>query len=170
MTKYSLYKPIDGAKNFTLGELCRSDTAYKHSIYNVPDTPGLENLIYLAQKVLQPIRDHFGVPLVVTSGYRSPALNRLVKGSPSSFHCYAQAADIRFAHNTPASLLDLFRFIHTTLPYTELIAEELPDGWIHVALAKGRETEKQIKYKLKGIAPVKRATFDEIISILSKGE
>lgn len=165
MEGQGLYSPISGAENFTLAELCRSDTAYRRGIYNIPDAAGLERLTYLARNVLQPIRNHFGIPLVVTSGYRSPRLNNAIGGSPTSHHCHCQAADVRFQPHPFFSLFDLFEFIYKSLPFTELIAEELPDGWIHVALAKGRENEKVTKYKMVG-GQVKRASFDEIARVL----
>lgn len=160
----SLYEPIPNAPNFTLGELCRSATAYREGLSNTPTTEHQNNLIYLAQTVLQPIRDYFGEPLVISSGYRGPALNARVGGSPTSHHCYGHAADIMFTQNSKHRLIEIFAYIHGYLPYTELIAEELPDGWIHVAIAKGREDEKKVKYKRKGDI-VRRASYAEIMKM-----
>ncbi len=160
-----LNKPILGAPNFTLAELIRSATAEAKGIDNTPTQQQAENLRYLARNVLQPIRDHFGVPIRVSSGYRSPALNKAVNGSPASFHSHGTAADIEFKNADDGKLIDIFHFVYDQLPFTELIAEELPNGWIHVALAKGREQENQLKYKLVGQS-VKRATFDEIMDAL----
>lgn len=156
---------IDGAPNFSIAELCRSDTAYRKGIYNIAPSEQAAALEYLARTVLQPIRDHFGEPLIVTSGYRSPSLNTAIGGSRTSFHCHGCAADIRFDRGSKRSLLELFVFINDNLPYTELIAEELPDGWVHVAIAKGREEERQVKYKLAGDL-VRRSTFAEVMKIL----
>lgn len=160
-----LYEPIPNAPNFTLAELCRSATAYNRGISNTPPAEYQNNLVYLAQTVLQPIRDFFGEPLVVTSGYRGPALNRAVGGSPSSFHCIGCAADIQFGKNSKHNLLELFDYIHGHLPYTELIAEEFPSGWVHVAIEKGRENEKQVKYKLRG-GIVRRASYTEVMRVI----
>lgn len=153
---------IPGAPNFTWREFFRSDTAKKYFLDNTPkDQVIYDRLQYLAQNVLQPVRDYFGAPIRVNSGYRGPALNRLVGGSPSSFHAIGTAADIE-PMSGKFSVRDIFDFIHFNLPYTELIAEELPDGWVHVALQKGREKEKQLKYKLSGKS-VARADYDTII-------
>ena len=160
-----LSAPILGAPNFRLAELIRSETATKKDIPNMPSEVQAENLRLLARRVLQPVRDHFGVPIKVTSGFRSPELNKAINGSPTSFHSHGMAADIEFMDPEEGRLIDLFEFIHDTLPFTELIAEEFPNGWVHVAYAKGRENEKQLKYKLVG-QPVRRATFDEIMAIL----
>lgn len=160
-----LYEPIQNAPNFTLAELCKSATAFRDGISNTPTTEHQENLIYLAQTVLQPIREFFGEPIVITSGYRGPRLNQAVGGSPSSFHCHGCAADIRFSQNSTHKLIELFGYIHGNLPFTELIAEELPDGWIHVAIAKGREDEKQVKYKRKG-GLVRRASYAEVLKVM----
>ena len=121
-----LNKPILGAPNFTLAELIRSATAEAKGIDNTPTQQQAENLRYLARNVLQPIRDHFGVPIRVSSGYRSPALNKAVKGSPASFHSHGMAADIEFKNADDGKLIDIFHFVYDQLPFTELIAEELP--------------------------------------------
>ena len=162
----SFYHPIAGAPNFTLAELCKSETAYSKGIYNMPDSTGIANLTYLAQKVLQPIRDHFAEPIIISSGYRSPALNKCIGGSPTSFHAHGCAADWDFANHSRHTLLDAFEYIYSNLPFTELILEEFPGGWIHVAIARGRENEKQLKYKPRG-GVVKRASYGEILKAVS---
>lgn len=153
---------IPGAPNFTWREFFRSETAKKLFLNNTPTDPVIyDRLQYLAQNVLQPVRDYFGSPVRITSGYRGPALNRAVGGSPASFHAIGAAADIE-PMSSKFSVRDIFDYIHFNLPYTELIAEELPDGWVHVALQKGREKEKQLKYKLSGKS-VLRADYDTIV-------
>lgn len=162
----NLNDKIPGAPSFTWGELVKSNTATARGIDNSPaDQKYWDSLRYLAQKCLQPARDHFGVPLIINSGYRSPELNKAIGGSPTSFHSIACAADVDFGSAKTPSLYDLFCFFHDNTPFTELIAEDLPNGWIHIALQKGRENEKQLKYKLVG-GSVKRATFDEIKKII----
>lgn len=162
----NLEVPIQGAPNFRLAELIKSATAAKFNIPNLPSAEQAQNLQLLACKVLQPVRDHFGVPIRVTSGFRSSALNAAIKGSPASFHSYGMAADIEFLHPEEGKLIDLFEYIYHSVPFTELISEELPNGWIHVAYAKGRENERQLKYKLAGAPLTVRATFDDIMTIL----
>lgn len=155
---------IFGAPGFRWREFFRSSTAKKLGIDNTPQDPKIyENIEYLARHVLQPVRDHFGGPIRINSGYRSPRLNIAVGGSPTSFHALGMAADIEpLDKDARFTVKDIFNYIYDNLPYTELIAEELPDGWVHVALQKGREREKQLKYKLLG-GQVKRATYAEIM-------
>lgn len=162
MGEYSFDTPISGAPNFTLAELCRSYTATRHGIANVPTKEECENLIYLACTTLQPVRDHFGEPLVVNSGFRSEALNNYVGGSKTSFHRHGMAADIQFGNNSQYRLIDLFSYIYNNIPYVELIAEELPDGWIHVAANRMLPATKVVKYKYAG-GSVRRGSYDEIM-------
>lgn len=167
MAGQELYSSIPQAQNFTLAELCRSDTAYRLGISNLPTAEHQNNLVYLAQKVLQPIRDHFAEPVIVSSGYRSPALNKAVKGSASSFHCFGCAADWDFRDHSKHTLVQAIYYIHENLPFTELIAEHFPHGWIHIAIAKGRENERQLKYCLASDNVVRRvANIDQLLAIV----
>jgi zinc D-Ala-D-Ala carboxypeptidase len=89
----------------------------------------------LAEKVLQPLRDHYGVGIKVNSGYRSPDVNAAVGGSRTSDHCKGQAADIEIAGIPNATLA---QYIKDSLQYTQLILEfytpGVPDsGWVHVS-------------------------------------
>lgn len=129
--------PIFGAPNFTYEEFLRSDTAQREGIQNIPDKDCVWcNMEYLAREVLQPVRDKFG-PIRVTSGYRSAALNKVIPGSSAtSHHCSGSAADIEPVRKD-VSLRDIFSFIATELPFTELIAENLPDGWFMWPLYAG---------------------------------
>jgi zinc D-Ala-D-Ala carboxypeptidase len=101
---------------------------------NTPDDAALENLKTLCEKVLQPVRDHFGKSVTVNSGYRSPESNAAVNGSKSSDHCKGMAADIEIVGIANA---DLAQWIMDNLDYTQLILEfytqGIPDsGWVHV--------------------------------------
>ena len=78
--------------NFSLQELTKSDTAIRHDIDNTPSLQVIDNLQDLVDNVLQPLREKFG-PVVVTSGYRSPAVNTKIGGSTTSDHCHGYAAD-----------------------------------------------------------------------------
>ena len=66
------------SKNFSLKELTKSETAIRRGIPNEPSAEQIENLKTLVENVLQPLRDYFNLPLVVNSGYRSPAVNTLI--------------------------------------------------------------------------------------------
>ena len=141
-------------ENFTLEELIKT----KHKVNNEPDEAQKSNLTYLAVHLLQPLRNAIGAPVIITSGFRSPELNKAVAGSPTSFHVLGCAADIKLRDGT---FWHLFEYIHNNLPYTELIAENLPNGWCHVALQEGRENEKQLKLGIYG-RKVTEASYDEI--------
>ena len=121
--------------NFTLKELTKSDTATRLGLDNTPDDEALENLKTLCEKVLQPVREHFGKSVTVNSGYRSPESNAAVNGSKSSDHCKGMAADIEIVGVANA---DLAQWIMDNLDYTQLILEfytpGIPDsGWVHVS-------------------------------------
>jgi uncharacterized protein YcbK (DUF882 family) len=82
------------SQHLNLSELTRSDSAKRNGIDNNPTAEHLENFKLLAEKVFEPIRLHFGVPIHISSGYRSEALNKFIKGSSSSQHCKGEAIDI----------------------------------------------------------------------------
>lgn len=85
-------------KNFTLEEFERSSTATANHIDNkIPEK--YYGSLYKLANMLQKIRDRFGKPIRITSGYRCEELNRLCKGSPTSQHRFAQAADITSSNN-----------------------------------------------------------------------
>jgi zinc D-Ala-D-Ala carboxypeptidase len=121
--------------NFTLKELTKSDTATRLGLDNTPDDEALENLKTLCEKVLQPVRDHFGKSVTVNSGYRSPESNAAVGGSKTSDHCKGQAADIEI-DGVPNP--ELAEWIQNNLDYTQLILEfytqgQPNSGWVHVS-------------------------------------
>ena len=129
------------SKNFTLNEMTRSQTATRFNIDNTPSQEVINNLLYLCNNLLQPLRDAKG-PLTISSGYRSTKVNKKVGGSGTSLHCYGAAADI-----DNLDVIDILCFIHYNLPYTELILEYPLQGWCHSALIKGRENDKVLKLK-----------------------
>jgi hypothetical protein len=102
---------------------------------NTPGEAEIENLKRLAEKVLQPVRDHYGKGVKVNSGFRHPEVNAKVGGSKTSDHCKGQAADIEIPGVPNA---DLAKWISENLEYTQLILEfytpGIPDsGWVHVS-------------------------------------
>jgi len=122
-------------KNFTLAEMVKSDTALRHDMDNTPGEKEIESLKRLAEKVLQPVRDSYQKGVKVNSGYRAPAVNQKVGGSPTSDHCKGQAADIEIPGVANA---DLAKWITENLDFTQVILEfytpGVPDsGWVHVS-------------------------------------
>jgi hypothetical protein len=121
--------------NFSLHELTKSETALRLDLDNTPDDEATENLRLLCEKVLQPVRDHFGKGVKVNSAYRSPESNAAVGGSKTSDHCKGMAADIEIPGVANA---DLAQWVMDNLDYTQLILEfytpGIPDsGWVHVS-------------------------------------
>jgi zinc D-Ala-D-Ala carboxypeptidase len=122
--------------NFTLKELTRSDAATRLGLDNQPNDEALENLKLLCEKVLQPVRDHFGKSVTVNSGYRSPESNAAVGGSRTSDHCKGQACDLEI-DGIPNP--ELAQWIMDNLEYTQLILEfytpggDPNAGWVHVS-------------------------------------
>jgi len=121
--------------NFSLKELTKSDTATRLGIDNTPDDEAIDNLKTLCEKVLQPVREHFGKSVTVNSGFRSSETNQATGGSKTSDHVKGQAADIEIAGIANA---DLAQWIMDNLDYTQLILEfytqGIPDsGWVHVS-------------------------------------
>ena len=137
------------SKNLSLSEVIKSNTALRRGIDNTPTESHIKNLKYVAEKVFQPIRDHFDAPIYISSGYRSQALNEAIGGSTRSFHSHGMALDLdQDDRNRGVSNADVFFYIKECLPFTELIWEfgdENNPNWVHVAIAKGREDEKKIK-------------------------
>jgi len=72
--------------NFSLHELTKSETALRNDLDNTPGEAETENLRLLCEKVLQPVRDHYGKGVKVNSGFRAPAVNRATGGSVTSDH------------------------------------------------------------------------------------
>ena len=136
-------------RNFTFDELIASQTAWDLNINNMPKQAERQNLRILAETVLQPLRNIVGMPIKVTSGYRSEELNSAVGGSPASYHRFGYAADLVGLDGLTSA--DIFYTIKHNLPFTELIWEfgtTLEPSWVHVALDINkiiRQTKRAVK-------------------------
>jgi len=123
------------SKNFTLSELTFSPTAVQSGIHNEPNSQQIECLKKLVVNILQPLRDYFDRPVVITSGFRSAPLNRAIGGALTSQHQHGMAADIRiigFGNDL------VWQYIHDNLRFDQLILEHTPannphQGWVHVS-------------------------------------
>ena len=130
-------------KYFSIQELCRSNTAVRLGIDNSPTGEVRMRLTALIENILDPLRAAWGAPIIVTSGYRCPALNKAVGGASSSQHTLGEAADIRTLSDSRADnkrLLDLL--LRLKLPLDQVI-NEYPDSqgrpdWIHVSYTTRR--------------------------------
>ena len=118
-------------RNFTIQELTASTTAAAKKINNDPTPEAAENLKQLINNVLDPLREAYGKPIRVNSGYRSPALNAAVKGSKTSQYVKGQAADITAGSKQEnKKLFDLAQELN--LPYCQLI-DEKNFSWVHIS-------------------------------------
>ena len=121
-------------KYFTIKELVNSATAKQKGIDNTPNSEIKKNLEQLVENILDPLREKYGKPIIVTGGYRCPALNALVGGSKTSQHMLGLAADITVG--TPAKNKELFELIQKlNLPFDQLI-DEKSFTWIHISFSK----------------------------------
>ena len=135
----------------SLAEFCHSDTAKRQGIDNtIVDPVHLASAKLLCEKVFEPIRAHFKVPIHISSGYRSNALNRAIKGANSSQHCMGQAMDIDADKYGGISNKEIFDYIRMNLEWDQLIWEfgtdDNPD-WVHVSF--GPRNRKQILRAVK---------------------
>ena len=139
------------SKNLALAEVTRSETAKRNGISNMPTPEHIENFKKLAENVFQPIREHFGVPIHISSGYRSKALNTAVKGSLSSQHCTGEAIDIDM-DGTSITNKQVFEFIKDNLVFDQMIWEFGTDSnpdWVHVSYESTGKQRKQILKAIK---------------------
>ena len=137
------------SKNFTLYELCKSQTAERRGIPNDPDADAIFNLRALADKILQPIRNEYG-SFVISSGYRCPELSIAIGSSKDSQHCKGQAADFEVAG---VSNYDLAVWIKDNLPFDQLILECYTggnSGWIHCSYVEEPRKEVLTYDRLNG--------------------
>lgn len=128
--------------NFTISELIYSDTATQHNINNMPEINDLDNMLKLIHYCLQPIRDKLGKPMIITSGYRCPILNKLIGGAANSQHCKGQAVDFTIQGMTPVQIV--FKISTMGVEYDQLINEY--DQWVHISFNKGKNRRQILKY------------------------
>ena len=124
------------SKNFSLSEMTKSQTAIRMGLANNPSEAQVENLRILCERVLQPVRDHFGKVVTVSSGYRDIVLSRKLGSSDKSQHCKGQAADVEIFSIPNNELSD---WIKENLMFDQLILEYfninegVNSGWVHVS-------------------------------------
>ncbi len=141
-------------ENFSLNELTKSQTAERKGIDNTPSAEHQENLKSLCEMILQPIRDHFGQVVSVSSGYRSPELCVAIGSSTQSQHAKGQASDFEIFGVSNKELAD---YIDQNLDYDQLILEywkgedEPNSGWVHCSFnAQGNRKQYLRAYKENG--------------------
>ena len=136
------------SEHLDLAEVTRSETAKRNGISNEPTAEHLENFKKLAENIFEPIRNHFNVPIHISSGYRSKALNTSIGGSLTSQHCSGEAIDIDMdGSSNGVTNKMVFDFIKSTLNFDQMIWEfgnsNNPD-WVHVSYESTGKQRKQI--------------------------
>ena len=134
------------SNNFTLKELTKSQTATRKGIHNEPSTEHVENLIHLAKNILQPVREHFGKPVIISSGYRSPELCEAIGSSAKSQHAKGEAADFEIGG---VDNKELAAWIADNCDFDQLILEfydgvDPNSGWIHCSSTKGKSRKQTL--------------------------
>ena len=132
------------SENFQLRELLVSEIAAKQGITNLPDAEQLLSLIRLCNNVLEPVRQHYGSPVIVTSGLRSAALNRAVRGSSTSQHSRGEAADFTVSRQ---SNLAVCRWVAANCRFDQLIYEFGESGWNHASYGPRHRREQMSAIK-----------------------
>ena len=131
------------SNNFSMLELCKSQTAIRYDINNWPQYKYIiYNLFDITNKILQPVREHFNIPIIPSSGYRCEELNTKIGGSKHSDHMYGKAVDFEVP-GIPN--YDLAIWIKNNLKYKKLILEhyipvskggDINSGWVHISYDK----------------------------------
>ena len=135
------------SKSFTLNELTKSQEALRLNIDNIPNEEHISNLKILCENILQPIRDFYGMPVSVSSGFRSVALCEAIGSSSKSQHTKGQAADFEVFGVANKELAD---WITNNLEYDQCILEfwnenEPNSGWVHCSYAYGANRKQNLK-------------------------
>ncbi len=141
------------SKSFTLNELTKSQEATRLGIDNTPNEEQIQNLKILCEKILQPLRDFYGMPVSISSGYRSVALCEAIGSSAKSQHTKGQAADFEI-FGVPNK--EVSEFIVKNLEYDQCILEfwnenEPNSGWVHCSYSSNGNRMQYLKAeKLNG--------------------
>lgn len=126
---------MNNTKYFNIKEMTESNTATAKGIDNTPDQTITDNLTKLIEAVLDPLREWYGKPIIVNSGYRCEALNKAIGGAKSSQHMLGEAADITVGSKEENE--KLFDYIKDNLEFDQLINES-DFSWVHVSYREGR--------------------------------
>mgnify|MGYP000221123235 CR=1 FL=1 len=134
------------SENFTLAEAVKSQTALRCGIDNTPTAEQVESLRQVARHILQPVRDHFGIPFTPSSWFRSPELCRQIGSKPTSQHAQGQAADFEVP-GVPN--VELAKWIVANLDFDQLILEHWKEadsaaGWVHCSYKAPDANRKEV--------------------------
>ncbi len=136
----------------TLDEVSKSTTAIRLGINNTPPKDVIAKLKLTCEKIIEPARKHFGKPIKINSGYRSPALNKAVGGSATSSHCLGEAIDMEIPG---VSNYDVAKWISENCPFDQIILEGYTEGdpssgWVHVSYREDNNRFQKLTAKFSG--------------------
>ena len=131
------------SKYFTINELTRSDLARQNGIENIPSQVAALKLQQLIEQVLDPLRELWGKPLRVTSGYRCTRLNRLAGGVDNSQHIVGEAADLTAGSRTENRALYEMA-VRSKIPYDQIILEK-GGLWIHISYRRNNPRRQHLE-------------------------
>ena len=127
--------------------MLKSRTATRLGLSNSPNEEHIKNMQALAENIFQPLRDYFGVPIHISSGYRSEALNKAIGGSKSSQHCKGEAMDIdRDGYSQPDNA-QIFEYIKKNLDFDQMIWEfgtQKNPEWVHVSYKRDGKNRAEL--------------------------
>jgi zinc D-Ala-D-Ala carboxypeptidase len=130
------------SKNFSRAEIEHSNTAKRLGISNEMSEKHLENMQRLIDNLIQPMRDDLG-PIRISSGYRSPSLNRAIGGSNRSQHSKGEALDLQFWGKGKMNNKVIYDWIiDSGLEFDQMI-NEFDFAWIHISL-KANKNRKEV--------------------------
>ena len=132
------------SENFTLSEFTRSNTAKRKGIDNNPTEEHLHNILDLTTNILQPLRDCLG-SIRISSGYRSPRLNRSIGGSKKSQHCKGQAADLQYWENGRMNNEKIYNTILSKNIEFDQMINEFNFSWIHISFSKDKNRREVLE-------------------------
>lgn len=153
--------------NFTLEELIVSPTAKRLGLPNTPSQEHIANMKYVCEKILEPVRAHFGKPVQINSSYRAPAVNKAVGGSKTSQHSNGEAVDFEIPGISNKTVAD---WVADNLEFDQVILEfynakdGANSGWVHASIKRNGQNRKQrliaSKSKAGGTTYTPVADFD----------
>lgn len=132
------------SKNFSLNEITRSTTAIRKGINNNPNEEHLYNIKILINEIVQPMRDDIG-PIRISSGYRSPQLNRAIGGSNKSQHCRGQALDLQFWEKGQMNNKVMYDWILNNEIEFDQVINEFNFAWIHISYNEGKNRQQVLE-------------------------
>ena len=141
-------------KYTTLENICKSETAIRHDIENIPDAHQLFALKLLVEKVYDPLCDHFQRAIPISSGFRSFTINKMIGGARSSQHTKGEAVDLDMDNTgSPITNSALFYYIFFNIKFDQLIWEYGTDqnpAWVHVSFSANQQRMQVLKIKKGG--------------------